>query len=690
MVEQDEEQITEARRQLVSKWTKRVNAAKEHWEPVFKRMREDMAFAKGIQWADQDSLDDERYMANIVKRHLHQRTAALYAKDPKAVAKRRERLVYQLWDGDANSLLTAYQQIQSAMQQGVPQEFLGEVLPEQMALIQDFQQGSEQRKQLDKMAKTVEVLFHYFLGEQRHGFKRQMKQLVRRVLTCAVGYVKLGFQRELERDPGVESRMEDITERLASIRRMQQDAEDGELDPDSAEAEELQLTLTELQDELEIIVREGLVFEFPQSTAIICDPRMRSVEGGFIGADWIAEEYEKTPDEIQELYDIDVKTQATAREAEGSESANTEWAKGKGEGVDGQDPGTVTLWEIYDRKSGLKYTVVEGYPDFMEEPEAPFPATDRFFPIYPLVFNATEDEGDRGAYPLSDVRELRHIQREYNRSKEAVRQHRIANRPLYAGPAGVLEETDQKSLATHPAHGFIALRGIQAGQSVNDIFQPVQKHNIDPNLYETNGLHADFLRVSGDQEANLGGTSKATAFEVNVAEQSRVSSITSNIDDMDEFLSDLSRDAGKVLIHEMSTDQVVKIVGPGAVWPEMSRAELAEELLLEIEAGSSGRPNRAQQIANFERVAPFLLQIPGVSPQWAAEYVLKILDDGLDIQDALISGLPSMVAMNANAQPGTGDPGTDPASQGAAGGAGPQPQAPGGAPPPGSVDAPGM
>jgi hypothetical protein len=70
-------------------------------------------------------------------------------------------------------------------------------------------------------------------------------------------------------------------------------------------------------------------------------------------------------------------------------------------------------------------------------------------------------------------------------------------------------------------------------------------------------------------------------------------------------------------------------------------------LLLEVEAGSSGRPNKAADIANFERLAPTLLQIPGIDPTWLAKEAIKRMDDGLDLSEAVRAALPSIVAMNA-------------------------------------------
>jgi hypothetical protein len=95
---------------------------------------------------------------------------------------------------------------------------------------------------------------------------------------------------------------------------------------------------------------------------------------------------------------------------------------------------------------------------------------------------------------------------------------------------------------------------------------------------------------------------------------------------------------------------------------------VASELLLEIECGSSGRPNKAAEIANFERLAPTLIQIPGIDPTWLAKEAIRRMDDGLDITDAIKSALPSIVAMNSQKQMAGGGPGGDPNQQGAQGG----------------------
>ena len=114
--------------------------------------------------------------------------------------------------------------------------------------------------------------------------------------------------------------------------------------------------------------------------------------------------------------------------------------------------------------------------------------------------------------------------------------------------------------------------------------------------------------------------------------------------------------AGQIMLYEMSGEEVKKIVGQGATWPEMTREEIMEEVFLEIEAGSTGKPNRAAELQNIERIMPFLLQIPGIDPSWLAKELLKRLDDKLDITQAIVEKIPSIVAMNQSQGEGTGDP----------------------------------
>jgi len=656
----------------VEEWVQRIRAAKAHQKiaPAFRRMREDSDFVWGLQWPDQVESDD-RYIANIVHRHIKTRTDALYARKPKIYADAKERMEYLVWDGTAEQAMQAMTAVEQAALMGMPP-------PNEAAMIMmDVQEATKRKQMHSKIGKTLVALCNHYISEQTPSFKKQMKQMVRRALTTSVGYIKIGFQREMQPSPEIESKIADSRYQLDRIKSMMADMQDGKVDPgSSALAQELEISIQSMQQQKMMLVREGVTFSFPRSTAVIPDPLTTVQLDGFVGTKWVVEEFLLSPDDVKDIYDVDVSTSYLRHNDAGLAQQNVSRLTQSYADMD-RNP-MVMVYEVYDKATGTVFTLADGYPNYLRAPEAPFVQVDQFFPYFTLVLNQVENE--KQMYPKSDVRMLRSMQIELNRSKEGLRQHRIANRPLYASPAGSFEEEEEVSLGAHPPHFVIQLKNLAEGRPVSDLLQPVQKVPIDPNVYDTSHLFQDILRTVGTQEASLGGTSGATATETSIAEAGRMSTIDSNVDDMDETLSDLARATGQLCLLTLQEETVKEIVGPGAAWPQLSREQVMSEVFLAVKAGSSGRPNKEQRAARLERIAPILLQVPGIKPRWLAEKAIEIFDEEIDIDDAVADGLPSIIASNAMArgamQPSTGDPATDPNQQGAEGGSN-APQGPG-------------
>lgn len=648
-LKRDPGEVPEARKALVTQLTDNVTQAKKHWERDFKRMRRNMDFVSGKQWAGQGD-EDDRYVANWTQRIIKQEVASLYAKNPKVVAIKRKRLNFTVWDGKAESMQAAMMAAQTAMQSGMMPP------PEATALLADIQQNAERLKVIDKVGETLVAIIEYYMTEQKPDFKTQMKQMIRRARTTGVGYIELGFQRLMDLSDDQSAKIADMAERLATIGRLQADMEDGKYDETAAEAEELRLAIQTMQSEPEMIVREGLVWMFPHSTRIIPSPETTKLVG-WVGTEWLAKEVILSPERIKEVYGVDVGKNYCSYKQEAGKPWGGSRSRYKERGK-----GLACVWHIYDKGTGNEYVVCDGYPDFLKEPAAPEVLVEQFFPIWAVVFNEVENEDE--LFPKSDVELLKHVQVEYNRAKEALRQHRIANRPLYLAPEGQFDEGEQKSLAEHAAHDVIMVKAMRDGVKPQDLIAPVQKIGVDPNLYETEGLFNDATRIVGVQQAMIGGTAGGTATESSIAAQSLQGSVGLDSDDLDDVLSDVMKAAGQVLLMNLSSETAMKIAGPGGVWPELSRMDMLEEISLQIKAGSSGRPNQQQDAATFERMYPLLVQVPGISPRWLAERAIRIADDDTDLEDAFLEGIPSIMAMNRMAQQPTGDPATDPNNQG--------------------------
>lgn len=673
--------VDPARASLVKRLQGEIIQARKHWSKDFDRMRENMKFANGKQWPGQTEKDG-RYMVNLVQRILKTMVASVYAKDPTVVVEQRKKLNFKIWDGKAESALMAQQAITMA---GQVAEAETAVTPEQVSLLagaaellQDIQQGQQRIHMNGRIGETLAMTVRYYMDECQPGFKLQMKQMVRRCRTTGVGYVKLDFQREMELSPDQSASIADLSQRLAAIGQLKADLADGEIDPGAAESEELRLAIEAIKAEPEVIVREGILFAFPHATRIIPSISTEKLMG-WVGAEWVAEEIMLTPDRIKQVYGVDIGHAFTAYRLDPGAPQSSADRK-----TSDRTKGLARVWEFYDKRTGLKYVTCEGYPDFLKDPGSPTVMIEQFFPFFAVTFNDVECEGV--LFPNSDVELLRHPQLEYNRSKEALRQHRIANRPLYLAPTGAFEEEEEKSLSEYSAHDVIKVNALDKGQKASDVLMPVQKHGVDPNLYETGGVFDDMQRVSGNQEAVIGGTGSSTATESNIAENARQGGMGLDVDDLDEMLTMLMRAAGQLALTELSAETVTEICGPGAVWPQLTRAEVQKEMWLSVKAGSSGRPNQARESATLERLAPTLLQIPGITPRWLAERAVRIVDDNISIDDAIAEGMPSIMSMNRSAQVGAGDAMSDPTQQGAEGGDKTRAQQPGGTAQPGFPD----
>ena len=662
------ERTPASRKHLVKRWTAAVDQAKEHWSKQFDQMRKDERFARGDQWPSDP--DGDKYVANITMRHVQQRVSDLYARNPRVVARQADRMQYEHWDGKAETLQAA-QQILQAAQEGQMDPSMAMTA---QLIIQDAMQGQQKSRMLSKVGETMERVFAHQMLEQPIPFKQQMKNMVRRAVTTGVGYVQLGFQRQVGMSPEVEARIKDVRDRLARIERLGRELAEGDHDGDSAQAGELEAQIAELQNQPEVVLREGLIFDFPRSTEIIPDPKCTNVVG-FLGCDWVAREYRLTTAQIEEIYGVDVgddyDSEAGSKNNHRSGSviemsrafANAE----RGATKEDDTAPFASVYEIWSKGDGLVYVVCAGYPDFLVEPHAPEVALDRFWPVFTYALNPLDCEDN--PYPPSDVTLIRHQQMEINRARQGLREHRLAARPKIVTSAGQLSESDRDMLQSVPEDGMpvLELQALQPNQKVADLLQPFNPPGVDPNLYDVGQSYQDVMRTVGTQEANLGGTSKSTATESNIAEQSRQQASTSAVDDLDELLSELSRSAGQVLLAEMSSETVHEIAGRGAVWPELSNSDISRELYLEIEAGSTGRPNQAVELQAAERLVPLLMQIPGISPEWLAKEVLRRMDDNLRIEDAFAPGMPAIQTLNQQLvqqmRAGEGGQGPAPGSQ---------------------------
>lgn len=662
--------VDEKTKAFTREWVARIKSAKKHYKGAFDQMTKNMQLAKDGA-SEEWSKGDHNYTVPIVNRLVNQAVAQLYAKNPKAYAKRRKRRVFTVWDGQIASLNEAEMALKQGAATGMPPD------PNVQAIIQDAEQVKAYDTMMDGIADTLNILFTHYIEDPAAQYKQLFKAMVRRSKVCSVGYVKLCFQRILEKNPDITSKIDETTQQIATLETLKAERADDQFDDDSAKMEELTTLLKSLQEQETLIVAEGPLYSFPRSKSIIVDPACTHLKT-LTGANWIAEEWEKTPSEVLADYKVDISGQFTTFTNKDSDNKTERWSD---ESCQMEKPTLARGWRVQNRKTGLEFTICEGYPGYLKAPVPPAVKLPRFWDIFPLVFNEIEHETE--LFPPSDVHNSRHMAAEYNRSRQGLREHRQANRPAYFTTRGSFEEADLKKIEFHPSHAVIECNQIAPNEKIQDKLMAKPIMPILKEQYDTSEIFTDILRVTGDQQANEGPTTTATATESSIAEQSRSVGISDNVDDIDDMLSLLAQSTAVAMLLNLSKETVIDIVGPGAVWPDLpqSREEIVEDITLDVRAGSSGRPNAPAELQKIQTAMPFIIQMPNVNPTPITQRYLDLLD--IDIEGAIVEGLPSIQTLNAimsNQQPQA--PGSAGAGAQAPGAQGPQgqqnaPQAPG-------------
>ena len=249
---------------FINSWIERIKAAKTapKTKKAFDRMDTCMQLAKdGAEkaWIESGS----NYVVPILNRLTNQSVAQLYAKNPKAYAKRKQRRMFTVWDGKMQSLQEAKMALQaSAAMPPQVDPYTGVLMPPQldpnaMAVIADAEKVKQYDALMDGMADTLTILHNHYIQDPAAQYKQQFKALVRRTKVCGVGYVKLGYQRIMENNPEAMEGLADATTRLGTIERLIAEAARDELDEESAEMEQLRTLIADLETQQDLIVQEG-------------------------------------------------------------------------------------------------------------------------------------------------------------------------------------------------------------------------------------------------------------------------------------------------------------------------------------------------------------------------------------------------------------------------------------------------
>lgn len=481
--------------------------------------------------------------------------------------------------------------------------------------------------------------------------KKRAKQAVRSAMVTSVGWVKIIYQQEFGKDPIIQERISDIQDNLQRIQFLIKQIEGDNVTKADNEVYEAELRdqLRVLEEQVEVVVAEGMVIDCELSENILIDPDVKSAYS-YQNAKWIAHRVWYRKDEHKSTFKQDVE-KATLYNKTGDETNESENA-------------FIAVWEIWDRISNTVYTITEGCEGWARAPYTPDVVGERFFPFFMLFFNPLDGQ----FHCLSDVQLLEKLQDEYHELREQLSEHRSLHKPHWITD-GDTEENDIKSF-TKAGLGEVVIVDAH-GLPLRDVFQAAEAPRIDQAVYDTTHIRTDFELVAGAGDSARGSVSKAkTATEAEILEAGLSSRTDERKDTVEDWLQEIAQYSAELLLQILSPEQVERLAGPGYVWPEMPKEEVFDLVSIEIRAGSTGKPNKLQDQKTWLEFIPELKElIKNVAELRAsgqfelaevlinvARETLRRFDERIDVEEFL----PQMQQPNINmgaAVPATPDQG---------------------------------
>lgn len=596
-----------------------------------------------------------------------------------------------------------------------------------MGAIQRYQDQETRRKystEQQAFAKTLQIVITRLWKEGK--LKPAMKKVVRAGFSVAIGWFKAVLLFDTKTDPQVQNQVNDIRDNLARIEKLKADL----IDDGTGAERPREVLITELKEQqqgleakIEIILRKAFAIDFVSSEHMQVALDIHDVDD-YLEAGWVANivyrPLEQARTDFPDVTEEEWKTATTYTQREPTNYAALTSIDGepalmamdpRGEahqyvssGTAGSYTGTtmpggqeplkfVKVVEKWDQRVSLIKTMVEGLKRLPKEPFAPRFGTSRFYPYFQVEFFPVD--GDRHAQSMSW--RLSKLQDEYAASRSSFRQTRQRSVPGVIFNASQIGRDMAKKLQDGTESEYIAIELTDPTRPVGDSFAAKPIPKIDPGLFDNSLIIGDMEKLSGVQEAlQTSQTVEKTATQAEIEQGGFAARTTAQRDCVEECLSEFALYTAEIALQGFTTKEVQKMAGPLAFWPEQLPLEAVTQMLnVEIEAGSTGRPNTAAERQSWAELLPLIketmvavMEARAAGQEEIARCYIELLretltrfDDRLDV-DRFIPAMPPLPQLLAAPGPGAA-PGSAPGGGGKPApipGADPSAAAPTGAP----------
>lgn len=446
--------------------------------------------------------------------------------------------------------------------------------------------------------RTCEILVNN--NWRRRRLKSRLKRCVRSTITVGFAWLKAAMQLDVQKDPIMESRINDLTDNLAEIDRKIREAEEGNYDCSSEELhrEELLIEMQAAQAKLEVEKARGMIYANPRVEDVFVSGEIRELVD-YLDAEHITHRTWWKPDAVCRDFGL------TADQLKSGQRYTILGDAAAPKHVAAAENGDwLAVLERWDRKAGVVYTWVLGCDFLLRPASPPNPAASRFYPLFLMAWQWVDDT----RLPLSDVAQWAPLQDEYNSVRSNFKEHRRRSLPGLVGNGSLINEADGKKLTNNTTNELVLLEGVDPQVPIGNLIVEKKNATIDPALYDTRPILYDLDVVSGVQEAARQAIkTPKTATEAEIQEASGAGRTVERVDSIEDFMADLAQYEIELSVQTLDQEAVLTICGPGAVWPEdMSIDEIHQVVNIEIRAGTTGKPDTARQQQTWGVLLPII------------------------------------------------------------------------------------
>lgn len=532
-------------------------------------------------------------------------------------------------------------------------------------------------------AETMEIVISRMWKDAN--LKKTARKMVRSALTVGAGWAKALMISETGPNPQVENALHDAQDnlkRLTALRSGMGEYYDGSEDPRIAEIEN---QMKGLQGNLEIVIRAGLTIDFCRAEDVQISLDVSDLTD-YCDADWTSNRmYVPKPDLKSRFDRLDEEKlkkaasyyqRAPMAEAEDGEGSFVKGAAAKFTG--GNKPVEFAcIIELWDRRDNLVKTFVDGVEFWAVEPYAPPYASSRGNPYFMLPMYLVDGE----RHPQSLPFRLMKLQEEYASARSNGYLTRRRSIPGTVFNKGQLSPEDARKIENSEQMEMVGILPTNQDIPLQNVIveKPIPK--VDPAIFDTSAVRQDMEVMSGVQEAQQGSVRTAkTATEAEIQQSGFSSRTDTDRDSLEDVLRELALYTAETSVQCVPSQKVQRMAGPMAFWPfGMDREDLLTLCTVDIEAGSTGKPNSRGdqqawtvilpqlqnmivQIQQFDATNPAL----GQAMRALMSETLHRLDDRLDIDRFLPAGpppvAPGLPGYPAAATPGLPTGAVDPAA----------------------------